>query len=72
MCHALMVWHIETLKYWHQLEEPKASIKLFTNIRVQKINIFTQKIIFRRNTVHRNDQNSWERLEIKRNIRREI
>ena len=42
-----MVWHVETLKYSHQPEEPKALVELFTYIRVQVVNILTHIDIFR-------------------------
>ena len=57
VCRQPMVWHIGTLKYSLQPKEPIASIELFTDIRLQVINIFTQLVIVRRKTVVCNNQN---------------
>ena len=41
VCHKLTVWHIGTLKYSHQTEEPEVFIELRTDESLQFINSFT-------------------------------
>ena len=41
VCHKPTVWHIRTLKYSHQLEEPEAVILLPTDKCLQFMNSFT-------------------------------
>ena len=41
VCHKPTVWHIGTLKYSHQPEEPQVFIKLRTDESLQFINTFT-------------------------------
>ena len=41
VCHNPTVWHIGTLKYSHQPEEPAVFIELRTDKSLQFINIFT-------------------------------
>ena len=41
VCHKPTVWHIGTLKYSHQPEEPEVFIELPTDKRLQFINSFT-------------------------------
>ena len=41
MCHKPTVWHIRTLKYWQQPEEPEIFILLPTDKGLQFINSFT-------------------------------
>ena len=41
MCHNPTVWHIGTLKYTHQPEEPQVFIELRTDESLQFINNFT-------------------------------
>ena len=65
VCRKPMFWDVGTWKYSHQPEEPKGSNELFTYIRLQVMNIFTQVVIVRRKTVDRNNQNHFGNLEIK-------
>ena len=41
VCHIPTVWHMGTLKYSHQPEEPEVFIELPTDIILQFINSFT-------------------------------
>ena len=41
VCHKPTVWHIGTLKYSHQPEEPEVFIELRTDESLQFINSFT-------------------------------
>ena len=41
VCHKLTVWHIGTLKYSHQPEEPEVFIELRTDKSLQFTNSFT-------------------------------
>ena len=41
VCHKPTVWHIRTLKYSHQPEEPEVLIELRTDESLQFINSFT-------------------------------
>ena len=41
VCHKPTVWHIGTLKYSHQHEEPEVIIELRTDKSLQFINSFT-------------------------------
>ena len=41
VCHKPTVWHIGTLKYSHQPEEPEVFIELPTDKSLQFINSFT-------------------------------
>ena len=72
VCQKPMVWHLETLKYSYQREEPKAFVELFTYIRVHFSNILTHIVLFRRNSVQRYDQDRWKNLDIKGNTFKEI
>ena len=40
VCHKPTVWHIGTLQYWHQPEEPQVIIELRTGKSLQFINSF--------------------------------
>ena len=40
VCHKPTVWHIRTLKYWHQPEEPEVFILLPTDKCLQFMNSF--------------------------------
>ena len=53
VCHNPTVWHMVTLKYLHQPEEPEAFIELLTEQSLHVINSFTQSVIVRRSTVQR-------------------
>ena len=70
--HKPIDWHVGTQKYLHQPEEPKAFIELLTEQSLHVINSFTQRVIVRRSTVQRMDQNRCENLEITGNICKEI
>ena len=46
VCHNPTVWHMGTLKYSQQPEEPEVFILLPTDKSVQFINSFTQNVLF--------------------------
>ena len=41
VCHETTVWHIRTLKYWHQPEEPEVFVLLPTDKCLRFMNSFT-------------------------------
>ena len=46
VCQDPTTWHMGTLKYSHQPEEPEVFILLSTDKSVQFINSFTQNVLF--------------------------
>ena len=46
VCQNPTIWHMGTLKYSHQPEEPEVCILLPTDKSVQFINSFTQNVLF--------------------------
>ena len=57
VCHKPTVWHIGTLKYSHQPEEPAAFIEFLAEQILNVVNSFIQSVIVRRSTVQREHQN---------------
>ena len=57
VCHKPSVWHIGTLTYSHQPEEPEVFIELPTVKSLQFINSFTEIVIFPHSTVDREVRN---------------
>ena len=68
VCHKPTVWHMGTLKYSYQPEEPEVFVLVPTDKSLQFINSFTYIVIFQHSTVQSDIRIGWQYYVITGNI----